>query len=102
MIEFNNDLLAGLTCDTCDVTTPLFASLGKVTEAQGRCPTCGSHRTPKVYHTIDGSETFLDRTLADVGVPRWDVVAGRQGMEQKFYEFAADAADVLGPLSPRS
>lgn len=102
MIEFNNDLLAGLTCETCAVTTPLFASLGKVTESQGRCPTCGSHRTPKVYHTIGGSEAFLDRTLAEVGVPRWDVVTGRQGMQQQFYEFAADAADVLGPLCPRT
>ena len=56
-----------------------FASLGKVHERQGRCPKCGEHRTPNVYHTIDGREPFLDRTLAEFGIPPWDVLGGRCG-----------------------
>jgi hypothetical protein len=75
------------------------ASLGKVTEAQGRCPTCGEHRIPHTFHTIDGSEAFLDSTLRSIGVPAWDVIAGRAGTEQRFYEFAADQDDVLGELA---
>ena len=101
VIEVNNDLLSGLECSHCDVIEPLLASLGKVTEGQGRCPECGGHRTPQVYHTIDGTEPFLDRTLAEIGVPPWDIVAGRRGLDQRFYEFAGDAPDVLGPLTPR-
>ncbi len=101
VIEVNNDLLSGLECSRCNVVEPLLASLGKVTEAQGRCPQCGDHRTPQVYHTIDGTEPFLDRTLSDIGVPPWDIVAGRRGVHQRFYEFAGDAPDVLGTLTPR-
>lgn len=101
VIEVNNDLLSGLECSHCQVIEPLLSSLGKVTESQGRCPDCGQHRTPQVYHTIDGTEEFLDRTLAEIGVPLWDIVAGRLGMSQKFYEFAGDAPDLLGPLTPR-
>lgn len=101
VIEVNNDLLSGLECAKCGATEPRLASLGKVTEAQGRCPKCGEHRTPRVYHTIDGSESFLDRTLSDLGVPAWDVLAGRRGHLQQFYEFSGDAPDVLGPLTPR-
>jgi molybdopterin/thiamine biosynthesis adenylyltransferase len=100
-IEVNNDLLEGLTCEKCGVTEPLLASLGKITESQGRCAICGEQRTPRIYHTITGTEPFLDRTLSEIGVPPWDIVAGRRGMEQRFYEFAGDAPDVLGPLSAR-
>ena len=101
VIEVNNDLLSGLECSRCQIVEPLLASLGKVTESQGRCPQCGDHRTPQVYHTIDGTEPFLDRTLSDIGVPPWDIVAGRRGVNQRFYEFAGDAPDVLGTLTPR-
>ena len=102
VIEVNNDLLSGLTCEKCQITEPMFASLGKITQSQGQCPSCGEHRTPQIYHTLDGSESFVDRTLSEIGVPPWEVVAGRRGMEQRFYEFAGDAASVLGPLSARA
>ena len=57
---------------------------------------CGENRIPHTFHTVDGSEEFLDQTLRAIGVPAWDVVAGRRGMEQRFYEFRADAVDVIG------
>ncbi len=101
VIEVNNDLLEGLTCEKCGITEPFLASLGKVTESQGKCPKCSENRTPQIYHTINGTEAFLDRTLFEIGVPLWDVIAGRRGLNQKFYEFGGDAPDVLGPLSAR-
>ncbi|MEA2710526.1 MAG: sulfur-carrier protein adenylyltransferase/sulfurtransferase [Phycisphaerales bacterium] len=99
VLEFNQDLLSSLECATCGTREPLLASLGKVTEAQGRCPRCGEHRIPHTFHTVDGSESFLDRSIREIGVPPWDVLAGRRGMEQRFYEFRADSADVLGELA---
>lgn len=98
VIEANTDLLASLHCPACDEDEPLFRSLGKVTEQQGRCPRCGTHRVPNTFHTIDGQSPVLDRTLAEIGIPPWDVLAGRCGMEQRFYEFAGDRAKVLGLL----
>jgi adenylyltransferase/sulfurtransferase len=96
VVELNQDVLASLECPKCGKTEPMLASLGKVTEARGRCPKCGEHRVPHTFHTIDGREDFLEKTLRDIGVPAWDVIAGRRGMEQKFYEFRADSRDVLG------
>jgi adenylyltransferase/sulfurtransferase len=101
VIETNQDLLASLFCERCNEEEPLFASLGKVTEAQGRCPRCREHRTPKIYHTIDGRDSSLaDRTLGELGVPAWDIVGGRAGMQQRFYEFQGDREAVLGNLFP--
>ena len=99
LIETNQDLLRSLFCSACGDEQPVFASLGKVTEEQGRCPRCRQHRAPKLFHTIDGSDrTVLDRTLGEIGVPPWDIVAGRAGLDQHYYEFAGDRHDVLGPL----
>lgn len=98
VVEFSADLLGGLHCPKCKTEEEMLTSLGRVTEGQGRCPLCREHRLPKTFHTIDGREAFLDRTLGQIGVPPWDVLAGRRGMEQRFYEFAGDRPQVLGPL----
>ena len=98
VVEMGRDLLSSLYCAKCCDEESFCSSLGKVTERQGACPKCGEHRAPNVYHTIDGSEPFLDRTLAELGVPLWDVLGGRCGMTQAFYEFAGDRAEVLGPV----
>jgi adenylyltransferase/sulfurtransferase len=99
VIETNHDLLAALGCSRCGTSEPRFSSLGRVSEREGRCPACGEHRVPQTYHTIDGSESFLDRTLAELGVPPWEVLGARAGLEHRYYEFAGDRAAVLGPLS---
>ena len=99
IVETNNDLLRALRCPRCSDETPMFTSLGQVTEKEGRCPRCGEHRVPETFHTIDGREPFLDRTLGEIGVPPWDVLCGRRGTDQRFYEFAGDQGRVLGDLA---
>lgn len=100
VIESNCDLLESLTCPKCNETEPLLASLGKVSESQGRCPTCREHRTPNVYHTIGDQSALLDKTLGELGMPPWEVLGGRAGLEQRFYEFTGDRSEVLGNLNP--
>ena len=99
VIEVNHDLLASLTCAACERTYPHLASLGKVTEKEGRCPQCGAPCTPAMYHSINAGSTVLDKTLEELGVPLWDVLAGRSGANERYYEFAGDRARVLGPLA---
>jgi hypothetical protein len=55
-----------------------------------------------MFHTIDGRDRALcELTLADIGIPPWDVLGGRAGLEQRFYEFEGDRENVLGPLAER-
>jgi adenylyltransferase/sulfurtransferase len=99
VIETGRDLLGSLRCEACRQEEVIFASLGQVTEAQGRCPRCGQPRTPSMFHTIDGRRReLLDRSLAAVGIPPWDVIGGRAGWERRFYELTGDRASVLGCL----
>jgi adenylyltransferase/sulfurtransferase len=98
VVEVNQDLLSSLTCAQCNESFPRLASLGKVTEAEGMCPRCGAPCTPNMYHTI-GDDAPLDKTLLELGVPPWDILAGRSGEMQRFYEFAGDRQAVLGELA---
>ncbi len=100
VVEVNADLLASLDCPQCGTEEAMLTALSRVSQERGRCPGCGGHRVPKTFHTIDGREPFLDRTLEEIGVPPWDVLAGRRGLEQRFYEFAGDRREVLGTLTP--
>jgi adenylyltransferase/sulfurtransferase len=100
IVECNQDLLRGLRCDACATDEALFSSLGKVTETHGRCPSCGAHRAPQIYHTINGSDpAVLDQTLESLGVPPWDILCGRAGLNQRYYEFNGDRERVLGVLA---
>ena len=98
VIEFNNDVLHKLACKKCGTEDVLFMSLGKVTQGQGLCPTCGEMRDVITLHSISGAEDFLNLTFAQAGVPRFDVVAARSGANEIFFEFTGDARAVLGPL----
>lgn len=99
VVETNQDLLAGLHCPACGEEEPVFTSLGKVTEAQGRCPRCHEPRTPRLLRTLDGRDPSLqDRTLGAIGIPPWDVLGGRLGTVQRYYEFQGDRQAVLGAL----
>lgn len=98
VIELNHELLESLTCPKCGTTEPMLSSLGHVSERQGRCPDCGDPRTPNVYHTIGSDSNLLNHTLGELGVPRWDILGGRAGMQQRFYEFAGDR-EILGEMA---
>lgn len=100
VIEFNADLLAKLECPACGDEETVLKSLGQVGVREGKCPRCGADRVPHTFHTVNGSESFLERTLGSIGVPAWDIVAGRSGLAQCFYEFRGDAPHLLGSVAP--
>jgi adenylyltransferase/sulfurtransferase len=98
VLEFNNEILCSLGCTACDTNEEVFKPLGKVSEKEGICPECGNTRHLRTCHSITGSEDFLFRTFAEVGIPLFDVVAGRNGAKRIYLEFDLDSRQVLGPL----
>jgi molybdopterin/thiamine biosynthesis adenylyltransferase len=98
VVDFGRDIVQTLECEACRTSQPLFRQLRSVTELEAACPSCGLVRNPKLWHTLTGQEDFLEKTVTDIGLPLFDIVTGRKGMEERFYLFDGDAPDVLGPV----
>jgi adenylyltransferase/sulfurtransferase len=98
VVELNQELMSGLRCGGCGESRPLLASLARVTEADARCSHCGEVMAPVIYHTLGDSLSLMDKTLAELGIPRWEIVAARAGDRQQAYEFAGDRQYLLGTL----
>ena len=47
------------------------------------------------FHSINGTEDFLDKTLFEIGIPLLHIVGGRVGMNTTYYEFAGDESEVF-------
>ena len=101
-LELNRDVLERLVCPRCQFDEELFFSLGRVSAEKALCPHCGHpRRDVRTFHQITGAESFLDRPLAALGIPPFDIITARLGPRQVGFELSADAPAVLGPLSAR-
>ncbi len=100
VLELGRDILTALRCSFCDKTEALYQSLGRVRNSVAICPDCGRRREAMTAFTIDGTQDFLERTFAEIGVPPFDIVWARNGGRLVGYEFSGDAADVLGEVAP--
>jgi hypothetical protein len=54
---------------------------------------------PELTHTLDGNEGVLDRTFAQIGLPPYDVVTARHGLQRRHFLFAADRGAAMGALA---
>ena len=81
-LEWSRDLVGALICPSCDTREAVGRTLGAVAERDAKCPSCGEHRALDVLSAVDrGTDIDLDRPLAEIGVPPWDVVHARLGLE---------------------
>jgi len=96
IVEFDRELCTALHCAECDRRQEVFAPLGKLTAADAVCPQCRQPRSPELTHAIRGEEGFLDRTLSQIGIPAYDIIRGRKGMNAEHYLLAADREKALG------
>lgn len=96
------EVLAKLVCPQCKREEKLFASLGKVAAAKALCPHCKDMRREVVtFHQIRGNEDFLDKSLAEIGTPPFDILIARDatGARAIGFELSGDASAVLGILA---
>jgi adenylyltransferase/sulfurtransferase len=95
-IELSREILHELACPGCGQRESAFVSLGKVTEQQAVCPHCQTLRAPVLLHSINGSESFLERSPRAIGLPPFDIIVGRRGLDAIAYLLAGDASAALG------
>lgn len=95
LIELDQELIISLTCPTCQTRDEVLRPLEDISFEAGHCPTCGVLRETEMTHEITGSENFLHRTLASVGVPALHILRARNAQEYRFYELTGDLPEAL-------
>jgi adenylyltransferase/sulfurtransferase len=98
VLELRHELLVSFECAACDTSQAVLRPLATVRESEALCPKCRQLRRPHTVTSITGTESFIDRTWQEVGLPPFDIVAARLDQESIGLECAADAAAVLGQL----
>jgi adenylyltransferase/sulfurtransferase len=105
-LELGRDVLEKLTCPRCGRAEEMFCSLGRVSQQYAICPSCSAAddestpmRVPTTFYRIRGNESFLGRSLAQIGVPPFDIIIARSATRSIGLELSADAPHVLGSLS---
>ncbi len=99
VVEFHRELCTRLYCPQCDRYDDYFQSLGRLSVKQAECPLCSTMREPQLTHSLNGTEDYLDRPLADLGLPLYDIITGRAGWNMKHFLIAGDRAAALGSIA---
>jgi adenylyltransferase/sulfurtransferase len=94
-LELDQELIVSLTCPNCHTVEPVLRPLSEVSFEAGHCPSCGLLRESEMTHILTGSETFLHRSLASVGVPPLHILRAHNGREYRFYELTGDLPEAL-------
>ena len=97
-LEFSRDVVHKLSCVACSREEELFAAVGTVPYARGRCSSCGQMRSVITAHGYGGEEPFGDRTLDQLGLPLFDVFTARSAERELAFLPAGDERAVLGEL----
>jgi adenylyltransferase/sulfurtransferase len=101
-LELSRDVVTKLTCPMCNTTERVGIVLGALREAAARCSVCGTHRVVNFSGILvrDG-EVDLSLTPAEIGIPPFDIIVARHGIEkQEAWLFNSDVDLCLGPLAP--
>ncbi|HWZ97868.1 MAG TPA: ThiF family adenylyltransferase [Candidatus Dormibacteraeota bacterium] len=99
VIEFSRDIIHKLGCRSCGQEQEVFAPVGSVSSEAGRCPSDGQMRVVHAIHGYDGSQTFGNRKLTQLGLPQFDIFTARSAGREIGYLLNGDAETILGPLA---
>ena len=104
VLDLSRDVVTRMSCPQCARVTPGSAVLGAVREEDAACPACGAHRIIEIASSIsrDGG-VDLASTPADLGLPPFDVIVARRGLDARVaWLFDGDAPAILGSLQDSS
>lgn len=99
-VELNRDVLEKLVCPECRREELVYQSLGQVKVERALCPHCPNVRREVVtFDKLRHTKPLQGRTLAQVGVPAFDILVVRTASKAIGLELSDDAPKVLGSLA---
>ena len=91
----DRDLVTAVECPRCGWKKDVFRPRTKVAMTEAHCPTCDAPARPEIVGEIAGDSPLASRSLADLGIPRYDIVRVDGAEGTGFFLLAADRASAM-------
>jgi adenylyltransferase/sulfurtransferase len=82
----------------CGEQKELYTPIHKLNARSVACPSCDNTMNFSTFHSLDGTEDFLHKTLGEIGIPPLHIVCGRIGSQSRYFEFTADYDEIFAGL----
>lgn len=73
-LHLERDLVASLHCPACGWSKDVFQPRSKVRQSDALCPNCRQTAIPDTLSSIDDTSLLLNRPLAALGIPPYDIL----------------------------
>lgn len=92
-IDLSRELVLELDCAGCGHKQRVLQPIDRITDDQALCSKCGAECAPVFMHSIEPTSDLMQLTAQQIGLPRWDVLWVRHGMQILGVELAGDRPD---------
>ena len=96
-LDLAREVVVSLNCGECQATQQIFQPIDRIPESEALCKRCGGECYPELAHSIEPNSSWTKMTVAEFGLPGWDVIWARHGSRAIGIELAGDRANVGAP-----
>ncbi len=95
VLDLEQDIALALRCESCGREERLRPLL-ELHAPDARCPACGKERAVEATHIVDaGQAALLELSPRNVGLPPFDVVTARRGLDRRHYRLVEGEGDPI-------
>jgi len=73
-LELIHDIVHTLTCPNCERVISILQPVERLTQSQLLCQTCNLEYVPSYFHILTKGDQLLTKTIAQIGLPKWDIL----------------------------
>ena len=89
-LDLAREIVEQLECPKCRRVEVVLKPAEQISEDQALCPACGAEAAPKFLNSIPAGSPLLDKTVSELGLPRWDILWARRGEKSLGLELTGD------------
>jgi molybdopterin/thiamine biosynthesis adenylyltransferase len=91
-LTLERDLITALDCPRCGWHVDVFRPRTRMRQAEATCPNCRELARPELVNHVEEGSPLAARTLAELGIPPYDIVRVDGEEESGFFLLLADLA----------
>jgi molybdopterin-synthase adenylyltransferase len=94
-LPLDRDLVVSIACPRCSWKREVMRPRTKVSQAEAVCPNCHEAGRAEIVSAVDQDSPLAGRTLAEVGIPAYDIIRVEGSDRSEFCLLSADRDAVM-------